>query len=245
MVAAVDIGNSRIHLGLFNNGRLVRIFQLPVRAERGYPRIEKWLVGQKIEGAGIASVIPDNTRSVAAIFRRQFRIRPLIIDSRIDSGLKFGYQNPRTLGADRIANLAGGRAHFPGNLIVVSFGTATTIDAVFRNGYHPGGVIMPGIDMDLDVLAQQTARIGRYPVRRPVHFIGRNTGECVRSGVIQGMALAVQGFIHEIKKVYRRPFLGLATGGRAGLMAPLIPEIDRVVADLSLYGIFAIYQRNA
>lgn len=244
MVAAVDIGNSRIHLGLFDNGRLVRTLQVPVRSVCGYPKIKQWLAGREIQGAGIASVIPDQTRSVAAIFHRQFRIRPLIIDRRIDCGLQFGYHDPRTLGADRIANLAGGRARFPGNLIVVSFGTATTIDVVFRNGDHPGGVIMPGIGMALDVLAEKTARLGRYPVRRPAHFIGRSTGECVRTGVIQGMALAVQGFIHEIKKVYRRPFLGLATGGRAGLIAPLIPEIDRVVADLSLYGIFAIYQRN-
>jgi type III pantothenate kinase len=119
------------------------------------------------------------------------------------------------------------------------------IDAVFRDGYHPGGIILPGIDPSLDILAHRTARLKRYPVRKPARIIGRTTAECVQNGVIRGTAMAVQGYIMRLKKFFRRNFLCLATGGWAHLMAPLIPEIDRVVPELSLWGIYHIYRRNA
>ena len=245
MVAAIDIGNTNIHAGLFREGQLVKTLRLVVHPTPDLPGLRQWLGRQKLEGAGIASVIPGLTRLIARIFREDFRVQPLIISAAADCGLKFGYKNPRQLGADRIANLAGGLARIPVNLIVVSFGTATVIDAVFRNGYHPGGVILPGIDMALGILADKTARLQRYPVRKPVQFMGQTTAECVQAGVIHGTALAVQGFIHRLKKIYKRDFLCLATGGRVRLMAPLIPEIDRVIPDLSLYGIYTIYRKNA
>lgn len=245
MVAALDIGNTNIHAGLFHDGRLVKNRLFPVRSKGRLSRLTEWLGRQQLDGCGIASVFPHLTLPVARIFRKKFGLYPLIVSGRLDCGLKYGYQNPRQLGADRIANLAGGLARFPGNLIVVSFGTATVIDAVFRNGYHPGGVIMPGIDPALDVLAKKTARLNKYRARKPVSIVGRTTAECVRAGVIHGTGLAVQGFINRIKKDYRREFLCLATGGWARFMAPLIPEIDRVVPELSIWGVYTIYRKNA
>jgi len=245
MVVALDIGNTNIHAGLFRDGQLVKTRSFPVHPIPHLPRLTEWLGRQKLDGAGIASVIPDLTLTVARIFREKFRIRPLFLSCRLDCGFKFGYRDPRQMGADRIANLAGGLAQFPENLIVVSFGTATVIDAVFRNGYHPGGIILPGIGPALDVLAEKTAQLKRYPIRKPVPIVGRTTAECVQVGVMQGTALSVQGFIHRFRKIYKREFLCLATGGWARVIAPLIPEVDRVVPDLSIWGIYTIYRKNA
>lgn len=244
MVAAIDIGNSVIHAGWFREGRLYRSARFPVPPAGDLSRLKRWLGRRPIAGAGIASVNPGLTRPVARIIRDRFHVNPLVITHRTDCGLKFGYLDPRQLGADRIANLAGGRSRFPGNLIIVSFGTATVIDAVFRDGYHPGGAIMPGIGPCLDALARRTARLKRYPPRKPVRIIGRTTAECVQNGVIRGTALAVQGYIIKLKKFYRRDFLCLATGGWARLISPLIPEIDRIVPELGLWGIYHIFRRN-
>jgi len=245
MVAAIDIGNTNLHAGLFRNQRLFKTCRFPIPPTPDLSRLKKWLGRRPLEGAGIASVNPDLTRPAARIFRDVFNIKPLVINERTDSGLKFGYLDPRQMGSDRIANMAGGRARFPGNLIIVSFGTATVIDAVLRDGCHPGGVIMPGIDPALDVLADRAVRLKRYPARIPDRIIGRTTAECVQNGVIRGTALAVQGYIRVMKKSFRRDFSCLATGGWARLMSPLIPEIDRVVPELSLWGVYYIYRRNA
>jgi type III pantothenate kinase len=241
MVAACDIGNTNIHLGVYEGERLMKRIIFP-RDERSLEsKILKNFSYDNVSGAAIASVVPSLTQRLKKVFRRRFHVSPVIVTSAIDCGLTFGYRKPKTLGADRIANAAGGRARYKKNLIIIDFGTATTIDIVFKNGHFAGGIITPGIETLMHALAERTALLKKIPIKKPGRTVGASTEECIQSGVFNGAVAMVDGLIKKVRKEYRNKFLCVATGGWGKIMAQQIAGINRYDQNLCLFGILKIY----
>jgi len=244
MVVVLDIGNTNIHLGLYEGETLVKHLVYPLSEKATEHKMRKAINDRKLEGVAIASVVPSLTPRYIQFFKKRLSLSPLLISPDVDCHLTFGYHKPHQLGVDRIATAAGGLARYKRDLVIINFGTATTLDIIFKNGRYPGGIITPGVETAMNALARRTALLKEVPLRKPIHLIGRSTEECIQSGIFNGTIALVRGLIQMIRKKYKKRFLCIATGGWSTLMAAHIPEITRVDPDLCLYGILKIYYYN-
>ena len=245
MVAAIDIGNTNIHIGVYGADRLVAKKIIPVKSKKLDSDIKKFLSLRRIDGAAVASVNPRLTRRVARIVKKCCGVQTLVVTHKLKLPVKLCYHPPETLGADRIANAVGGLVLFRRNLIVIDFGTATTFDVVSRKGIYLGGVIMPGIGLAADMLADRTALLKKIVLKKPKHIIGKNTAECMLSGVVNGAVAAARSIIRGIRADRGRSFTPIATGGWGRFLIRFIPEIKHYEENIGLYGILRIYHDNA
>jgi type III pantothenate kinase len=245
MVAAFDIGNSNIHLGLYRDKRLIKWSLCPTHNYHIDSTISKMLIGKHITGAAIASVVPKATARAVSFLKRQYKVVPIIISAKLNCHLKFSYRRPTTLGADRIANAVGGMTRYKKNLIIISFGTATTIDVVLKGGYHLGGLITPGMGMLLGGLVEQTALLRKVVFHKPDRHIGKSTEECIQSGVVNGAITMIRGLIKGIRCEVKRKLLCVATGGWGKQMAKYIEEIDCFDRDITTFGVMKLFEYNA
>ena len=244
MVACFDIGNSNIHLGLYNDNRLIKWSMTPQKDRLIERVLENILMRRNIKGAAIASVVPRVTIRIKQYLKRRYKIKPVIIAANLKTPLTFAYRRPATLGADRIANAAGGLFRYKKNLLIVSCGTAITIDVVLKDGYHLGGVITPGIDLLLAGLAENTALLKSVKLRKPGKYIGNTTEECIRSGVVNGSIAMVRGLIKGIKREVGKRLLCIATGGWGKYMTDCVDDIDFFDQDLTTFGVYNIFKYN-
>ena len=251
MVIAIDAGNTNIHWGWFRGCRLARRAVCPsegFNTRKGMSVLRRGpdMKGHDdVEGAVIVSVSPVLTRLLLRCLAHMHPgIKPVIVSARLKSPLKYGYQRPGTLGADRIANAVGALVRYRTNLVVIAAGTATTVDVVFKNGWFPGGMIVPGITTGLWALTRKTARLKKVDLTMPKKIIGRTTGECLRSGILSGHALMVQSLLELIRRRYRRRFLCVVTGGWGKFIASHVRQGIRYDRDLSLYGALQLYHYN-
>ncbi|MCK4251981.1 type III pantothenate kinase [candidate division WOR-3 bacterium] len=245
MVVVLDIGNTNIHLGLYNGEKLVKKAICPLTEKFSKDKILNVLKNKRMDGVAIASVVPRFTSKFSKFFKERFNISPLIISPNMDCHLKFGYRKPGTLGTDRIAGVVGGLARYKRNLIIVDFGTATTLDIILKDGYYLGGIIFPGIGTLMDALVERTSLLKKVSLKKPAHIIGTSTEECIQSGIFNGAVAMVSGLIRMIRKEYRKKFLCVATGGWGKIMSSQIEEIKYFDPDLCLFGILKIYYYNA
>ena len=244
MVVSFDIGNSNIHFGLYRDGHLIKWSVFPTRGRSLKPVLKKVLVQKNIKGAAIASVVPKATEEIKRYIKQQYRMIPVMITAKLKTPLKFAYRDPTTLGADRIANAVGGLFRYKKNLLIISFGTATTIDVILKNGHHLGGVIAPGIDLLMSGLTENTALLKQVKMQKPGSYVGKTTAECIQSGVINGSIAMVQGLINAIKGEVRKKMFCIATGGWGQQMRKYIDEIDAFDQDLTTFGVLKIYENN-
>lgn len=244
MVVVFDIGNTNIHIGLYRGRTLIRKFIFPVRKKLQAAKIRRIFNDGRLTGAAIASVVPRLTKQVVNLCK-MYGLPAVIVSSKIDCGIKYSYRDPSTLGADRIAAVAGALVRFRRNAIVVDAGTAITVDVVLSGGKHLGGVILPGMHMLSACMYRNTAQLPEVAVRKPKDVIGRSTEECIRSGIFNGTMMMVSGFIKELKRKHGKSFFCVSTGGSGALLAKHIKEIQKYDADLCLYGALAIYYRYA
>jgi len=244
MVAVFDIGNSNIHCGLYKGERLVKNAIYPLTERALWAKILRLVRNRDVEGSAIASVVPDLTHRLRSILRRYVKVSPIIVTSDLNYDLRFGYHNPETLGADRIANVVGGLARYNKNMIIADIGTAITLDIVLKDGYYIGGIIAPGIKASIDGLTHQTALLKNASFEKPRGLIGRSTKECIRSGVYYGNIAMLRGLIQAIRGKYRKRFFCIAVGGWGRVMTAQIKEINRFDSDLTLYGALRIYYDN-
>ena len=141
--------------------------------------------------------------------------------------------------------MVGGLARYKRNLIIVDFGTATTLDIILKDGYYLGGIIFPGIGTLMDALVERTSLLKKVSLKKPAHIIGTSTEECIQSGIFNGTVAMISGLIRKIRKEYRKNFLCVATGGWGKIMSSQIEEIKYFDPDLCLFGILKIYYYNA
>lgn len=250
MLLAIDIGNTNIVLGLFDGERLVRSWRLSTRREMTADEVGLSLRmltaphDARIDDAIIGSVVPPLTRPVADAVAEWIGIEPLEVGPGVKTGLRIRTDNPQEVGADRIINSVAAHRTYPGNAIVIDFGTATTLDVVTEEGDYLGGVICPGPALGAEALSLRAARLPRVDLQVPAKVIGRNSIDSIRSGLLHGHAAMVDGLVRRIEEELGRPVQVIATGGLAAILGPLMARLDAVEPDLTLEGLRLVHARN-
>jgi type III pantothenate kinase len=253
MLLAIDIGNTNIGFGLFDNGKLIQQFRCESARQRTADEyavfVRQMLVlkdidHRKIDGGIIASVVPALTDPLTEVVRRAFARDPLVVGPTVRSGMPILYDSPREVGADRIVNAVAAYDQIRGGVIVVDFGTATTFDCVSEKGEYLGGVIAPGIQISADALFSRAAKLHPVEIAKPTRVIGRNPVQSMQSGIVFGYAGLVDGVVARIKAELGYPCAVLGTGGLAALIAPQTTSIERVDDALTLQGLRLLYERN-
>ena len=248
MLLALDIGNTETTVGLFAGDRLEGHWRLHTTPQR---TPDEWAAAltahliqaghstQEVRAAIVASVAPQVTQSLCDGVVSATTRQPVLVDGRSKLPITLDVDEPLTVGADRIVNTLAASQLFKRDTIVVDFGTATTFDCITGDGRFIGGVIMPGIRTASDDLVRKTAKLPATELTPPPRVIGRRTEDCIRAGVLWGTADAVDGLVRRIKAEWpgKQTPQTIATGGLAGLVAPLSKEIESVHPDLTLVGL--------
>lgn len=248
MLLALDIGNTETTVGLFAGDRLAGHWRLHTTPQRTPDEWASALTAyltqsghstQEVRAAIVASVAPQVTQSLCEGVVGATTRQPVLVDARSKLPITLDVDEPLTVGADRIVNTLAASQLFKRDTIVVDFGTATTFDCITGDGRFIGGVIMPGIRTASDDLVRRTAKLPATELTPPSRVIGRRTEDCIRAGVLWGTADAVDGLVRRIKAEWptKKAPQTIATGGLAGLVAPLSKEIESVHPDLTLVGL--------
>jgi type III pantothenate kinase len=253
VLLAIDVGNTQTVIGLFRARELIDHWRIVTVAERTSDELalllRQFLVWHGLAGTGevsgiaISSVVPRVTASLRDMAERHFGVPPLIIEPGIRTGMPILYENPKEVGADRIANAVAAYDLYGGPSIVVDFGTATTLDAISARGEYLGGAIIPGIEVSMDALFGRAAGLRKVELVAPKHVIGKSTVESIQSGAIHGFTgqvdHLVRCFEHELGES-----VVIATGGLSSLIAPLSATIQHEEPWLTLYGLRIVFERN-
>ena len=257
MLLAVDAGNTQTVIGLFEDPggstELIDHWRVATNAERTSDEMALliqeflWFHGYSFDddvtGIAISSGVPRVTAALREMAERYFGFAPVLLEPGIRTGMPILYDNPREVGADRIANAVGALDLHEPPVIVVDFGTATTFDAISDKGEYLGGAILPGIEISMDALFSRAARLPRVELREPRNVIGRTTVESIQSGAIYGYSSMVDGLVRRME-VELGACTVLATGGLAGVIGPLCGTIQHVEPWLTLHGLRIVFERN-
>ncbi|MGH8204363.1 MAG: type III pantothenate kinase [Steroidobacteraceae bacterium] len=229
MILVLDIGNSQIYGGVFDDEKLVLQFRRATRAENTSDEFglfcrqvlrENDVDPEGIESVAICSVVPDMVHSVRNASVKYFGLRPFMLEPGARTGLRIRYRNPLEVGSDRIAGAIAAAKLFPGkNAIIVDFGTATTIDALTEDRDYLGGVILPGLRLAMESLDARTARLPKVEIRKPPEILGRSTVESIQAGLYHGNIAILKHLCAEVRAQYfsGRPTVLVGTGGFARL----------------------------
>lgn len=256
MLLALDIGNTHIFGGVFDNDKLIFKFR---KTSKGYLSSDEFGVffrnvlreneisPEKINNTAICSVVPDIMYPVRQSLIKYFNNEPFIIQSGIKTGLNIKYKNPQEVGSDRIANAIAGVHLFPNkNLVIVDLGTATTFCAVSKLKEYLGGIILPGIRISMEALYRETAKLPKVEITKPQELVGKSTIESIQSGLYFGNLFAIKEIMAKIKKEYfksQETFM-LGTGGFSKLFEDA-QIFDKIIPDLVLIGINLAFKMNA
>jgi len=254
MLLAINANNTNTKFAVYDGGELRGAWRQHTSPARTADEYMVWLAQlmamsglkpQDIDGAIIATVVPPTLFNLKELCKQYFGNPPLVVgDPSVDLGIRILMERPQEVGADRLANAVGGNLLFREALIVVDFGTATTFDVVADNGDYSGGVIAPGINLSLEALHGQTAKLPRIAVERPPQVIGRDTLGAMQSGIYWGYVSLIEGVVARIKEEWARPMRVVATGGLAPLFFGATPVLERLEPEITMRGLVEIYRRN-
>lgn len=253
MLAVIDVGNTNVAVGVGDGDRIDVRFRFATRHASTADEYAFLLDGllrlhglslDRIDGVCLASVVPTVTEVFTRMAARYTKARLVVVGPGVRTGIPVLYEPPRDVGADRIVNAVAAHERWKTDLIVVDFGTATTFDAITARGEYLGGVIVPGVHVSLDALAQRTAKLPRVEVARPPAVIGRNTVHSIQSGASYGYLSMVEGLVERMKRELTDPVHVVATGGLARLVCADSTAIDAIDPDLTLEGLRLIWARN-
>jgi type III pantothenate kinase len=199
---------------------------------------------QSIHAAIIACVVPSLTDAMMRLVRTAFGHEAIVVGPGIRTGMAILIENPREVGADRIADAVAGFEKAKGGVVVVDFGTSTNFDVVTPKGEYLGGVLAPGLQISADALFTRAAKLSRVEITKPPKVVGRNTVHAMQSGIVYGYVGLVDGLVERILAELGFPCAVIATGGLASLIAPLSKTIGEVDDMLTLAGLRILYERN-
>jgi len=200
---------------------------------------------EAVTAAILGSVVPDANLHLLKLCRQHFNCDPLVVGAPgVDLGIQVNIDRPEEVGADRLINAIAGKIVHKPPLLLIDFGTATTFDVVDGEGNYCGGSIAPGINLSLQALHMAAAKLPRVGVAKPKKIIGTNTVEAIKSGTFWGYVGLIEGLIARICGEYGKAMTVVATGGLAPLFKEAVPAIEHIDADLTLRGLYAIYERN-
>lgn len=255
MLLAINANNTNVKFALYDGDRAVGDWRLKTDSGRTADQYIVWLnqlmamagLGQgSIDGAIIATVVPQSLFHLNMLCEKHLRTKPLVVgDPAVKLGIEVRMDIPMsTVGADRLANAVGGHLTYRQPLIVVDFGTATTFDVIDGEGNYIGGAISPGINLSVEILHNATAMLPRIVVERPAHVIGKSTTEAMQSGIFWGYVGLIEGMVARITEEFGGKLTTIATGGLAPLFHGVTPVLNHLDPDITMRGLVEIYRRN-
>lgn len=253
MLLAIEQGNTNTLFAVHDGADWVAQWRTATESSRTADEYAVWLsqlltmrglsIGQ-LDGCIISSVVPQSIFNLRNLSRRYLNVEPLVIGDNVDLGIPVRILKPSEAGADRLVNAIGAHLVYPGDLIIIDSGTATTFDVVAADGAFEGGVISPGINLSLQALHEAAAMLPRIAIQRPDRVIGKDTVTNMQSGVFWGYVALIEGLVARIKAEWGRPMTVIGTGGVASLFEGATDSIDRFDPDLTIRGLLEIWRRN-
>ncbi len=253
MLLAIDIGNTVTTLGVFQDSELRATWHVATNINRMADEYAVLLLNSlshqglepsDITKTAICCVVPPLLATYEELFSNYFHISPLVVAAGIRTGVCIRMENPKEVGADRIANAAAAHHLYEGPVIIVDLGTATTFDIVSKEGDYLGGVIAPGMNTAAEALFTKAAMLPRVELAPPKRIIGTSTASAMQSGIIFGYVGLIESMVARIRQELPEKAKVIATGGNAQLIARETKVIDTVNPDLTLIGLRIIYYMN-
>ena len=253
MILAIDIGNTNIVVGCIDEEKIYfteRLSTVRTKTELEYAVDIKTVLDiyhikrTDIEGCIISSVVPQITGIAKLAAEKILKKEVMVLGPGVKTGLNIVMDNPGQLGADLVADAVAGLASYPVPLVVIDMGTATTISVVNSKKQYVGGMIMPGVGISLDALTARASQLSGISIDAPRHIIGKNTIECMKSGVLYSNAAALDGIIDRIEEELGEKTTVIATGGLAKKIVPHCRKEIILDEELLLKGLMLIYRKN-
>ncbi|MFD0557315.1 type III pantothenate kinase [Stackebrandtia endophytica] len=252
MLLCIDIGNTNTVLATFEKDQLVHSWRIKTdpraTADELALTFRGLLVGDNVQvtGISVSSTVPQALREVRTMLNRYYADVPMVLVAPgVRTGVKLAIDNPREVGADRIVNTHAAFQMFGGPSIIVDFGTSTNIDAISADCEFLGGAFAPGIEISIDALASRAAQLQKVEPVKPRSVIGKNTVECLQSGIIYGFAGQIDGLVRRfITELGGEVAAVIATGGLAPVIIGECETITHHEPMLTLYGLRMVFERN-
>jgi type III pantothenate kinase len=254
MLLGINANNTNTVFAVWEGDTLKGAWRAATDAKRTADEYVVWLdhllaleglARSAITGTIIASVVPEANFNLITLCRRYCGSEPLLVgEPGVKLGIKALVERPEEVGADRFLNAVAAHDRYKGPLVVVDFGTSTNFDVVDKDGNFCGGVIAPGVNLSMTALHMAAAKLPSVRVRRIERVIGKNTVACMQSGLFWGYVGLIEGLVVRIKREFGSPMRVIVTGGLAPLFEAAIEGIDHTDADLTLWGLRLLYDRN-
>lgn len=253
MILAVDIGNTTIVLGGFEADKLCFVARLSTENPKTEDEFAVSILNslklygvdrEDVTGVIVASVVPPLNAAIKKAIRFIFGQEPVFVGPGIKSGISIHCDAPSSVGADLIAASVAAHYIYGSPSLIIDIGTATKMTVVNEKGCFIGTSIIPGVLMGLNALAERTAQLPKISLEAPCTVIGKNTADCMRSGVLYGNASMIDGMIDRINDEFGKPLKVYATGGLASLIIPLCKHDICIDEHLVLKGLNILYIKN-
>ena len=253
MILAIDIGNTNIVVGCIDDKKtyfIERLSTVRTKTELEYAVDLKTVLDiyhikkTDIEGCIISSVVPQITNIAKLAAEKILKKEVMVLGPGVKTGLNIMMDNPGQLGADLVANAVAGLNEYPVPFIVIDMGTATTVSVVNDKKQYIGGMIMPGVGVSLDALTARASQLSGISIDAPEHVLGKNTIECMKSGVLYSNAAAIDGIVDRVEEELGEKATVIATGGLAKKIVSHCKKEIILDEDLLLKGLLVIYEKN-
>jgi type III pantothenate kinase len=251
VLLCIDIGNTNTVLATFEGEKIVHSWRVKTDARNTADELglmfRGLLAGDNVEITGVAacSTVPASLRSLRTMLTRYYGgIPTVIVEPGVKTGVQLAIDNPKEVGSDRVVNTLAAHTLFGGPAIVVDFGTSTNFDAVSARGEFLGGVLAPGIEISVEALAARAAQLRKVELVKPPKVIGKNTVECLQSGVVYGFAGQVDGIVERMVEELGSVTAVIATGGLAPVVVGECRTITHHEPMITLIGLRMVFDRN-
>ena len=253
MLLAIEQGNTNTLFAVHDGERWIAQWRAATESTRTADEYAVWL-SQLLAMAGlqlgvftgciISSVVPQSIFNLRNLSRRYLHVEPLVVGENAELGIEVRIDKPSEAGADRLVNAIGAHVAYPGELIIIDSGTATTFDVIAADGAFEGGVIAPGINLSMEALHNAAAKLPRVAIQKPQKVVGSDTVGAMQSGVFWGYIGLIEGLVARIRAERETELTVIATGGVASLFHAATPVIDHFDHDLTIRGLLEIWRRN-